>query len=177
MTSLAKYISVYGREGHVAEQGWANSKLVCGESERNSRCTWKSSKGRSLLEIRSPQEAPCIVYYPLRFFKKYWLILHSLPGFRYVTNEYKRPLGKLVLWLLKANSLYLCQKGSVHTSKAWWFTSAIPTLGRLRQNSHRFEGHLGYKVRLCLNSLISTLPGPNKKKRNSYIFLNRNVSL
>jgi hypothetical protein len=36
--------------------------------------------------------------------------------------------------------------------QAWWFTLVIPTLGRLRQENHKFQVSLDYIVRPCLKT-------------------------
>jgi hypothetical protein len=34
----------------------------------------------------------------------------------------------------------------------WWYTSAIPALGRLRQEDHEFKASLGFTVRSFLKT-------------------------
>jgi hypothetical protein len=35
-------------------------------------------------------------------------------------------------------------------SQPWWYTSVIPTLGKLRKDGNKLEASLGYIVRLSL---------------------------
>jgi hypothetical protein len=37
----------------------------------------------------------------------------------------------------------------------WWYTSVIPTLGKVWQEDHELKASLGYTVRLCLKKLLN----------------------
>jgi hypothetical protein len=54
----------------------------------------------------------------------------------------------------------LKKKKKAQTQWAWWHSSVIPVLGRLRQEDHELKVHLGYIARPCLQKKAKTKADP-----------------
>lgn len=48
------------------------------------------------------------------------------------------------------------------TGQAWWLTSTMTAVGKLRQESHQLKASFGYTVKTCQNVLFFKMKAPTQ---------------